>query len=300
MELNNLKNPIIDGGKYGKLVLTSIYDINDPKHPNVRKTVQELLNKGNQPNIATLREVRPFFADRSVYKNNSALLSAAFPIITRRIGGLETKLPLVDMPTEGGKVYFKGEFYGETVFIVGNKDALLKAARIALAQSGADEKQIAEMLGTPGLFITMDSNYDIVNASKDGKNYTMLADEMPPEQLAQVLKFYFDKFESGQRRKIDSETGAPTLGLTSEPLGLDVGIFGYSKPAPAVPGCYGLLLWGGRRGVSFGDVGYLDDGRFGGAQFQANLKGLADKAANFVNENTLQPIKDLIAAAQKQ
>src|SRR3989344_1544248 len=157
MKLEKTRNPFINGGKYGKLIFTSIYEITDPNHPNARKSVPELLNRKNQSNIATLREVRPFFVDDEIYHDeeiyfgdiklkeiNCNMLAAASPIITRTVGGFESKLPIVDLPTEGGKVYFRGEFQGETIFIVGTKDVLLKAARIALAQAGLDRKQIKQ------------------------------------------------------------------------------------------------------------------------------------------------------------
>ncbi|MFH0817297.1 MAG: hypothetical protein V1909_01555 [Candidatus Micrarchaeota archaeon] len=69
---------------------------------------------------------------------------------------------------------------------------------------------------------------------------------------------------------------------------------------PAVPGNYNNLGNSNRRLVNFGNVDDDDYDRFGGAQLQASLKDLADKAAKLVNENTPQAIKDLIAAAQKQ
>jgi|GEM_PF-3747463 len=308
MDLKSLHYPVINGGKAGNLIITSIYDLKDSSHPNVRKSVPELLNKRNQKNVATIGQLRPFLVNDEIRTPNYNLLHTASPMISRTVGAFEWKLPLADLPVVNGKVVFKRVFSGEKVFIVGSKDKLLEAAKIAITEAGIKaglneqqtNQQINEKLSMPGVFIAMESNYDIVDASLDGKSYTILADDMTPQQLAQVLKFYFGNFNNGDRRKIDAAIGIPIGEVTSEKLGVDVGDIYFSCPGPAILDD-DYLRGIGRFVVSFGDGG--GHRRFGSAQWQPDLDAVVLEKGNALLKTSLAPeqvalVNEMMAAAK--
>ncbi len=254
-------NPIFEG-RAGHLHFFAMDDCYSTKSRGRQDmTIGEIYATGRWFQMPTLRE-----AIRTVHVPISEF-------ITRTVGGLsatptnqkpETSslLPLSEMPQIGegrdkGKLYMEGYRDGTSRFILATKDNMAKAIEIMKKRGRVPANA---SLDTVGPFAVMDKNYAIVDASKDGREYAIRADDMTPEQLARTLRLYYGHFKfinaftEDRFYDLNSEVSKRLCrGTEVRRTGTSVDFIYFRKPGPAEVG-FAYNIDGLVFCVSFGDI----------------------------------------------
>jgi len=101
-------------------------------------------------------------------------------LASRTMGAFTLFTPLCDQPTENGKVFIENKTLFTNIRFGGFTLDTLRKAGINV------EKQ--------DVFLAVDGGYSIVDAVRSGMDlqYTILVNDMPPEQLSKVLRASYD------------------------------------------------------------------------------------------------------------
>ncbi|MFA5930312.1 MAG: hypothetical protein WC861_05505 [Candidatus Micrarchaeia archaeon] len=176
-------------------------------------------------------------------------------LVSRTMGAFTNFTPLCSQPTENGKVFIEGKNLFASIRFGGFTLDTLRKAGINVE--------------THDVFLAVDEGYSIVDAKRSGMDlqYTILFNDMPPEQLSKLLHASYGvasgntllRLENNQMRAIDSSR-AQTAEIADKGV-LKDGVFAtnYGVPGPftidALTG-YGLHGWlaeiGTYRGHGYG------------------------------------------------